>query len=184
MFVAKKSFAQTSSDIVNGAKEIFGPFQLFGPPNPMSIEAQALASAKSLIQTREGLHNPAGYDSENVLTGGIGHKITPADKVTYGQSISQAQIDTWFASDIAVAFNAAKSQAQQIKKYTAPMIAALTSVNFQLGTGWTSTFSNTWNSLRAGNIDDAINRLNQSKWKIQTPVRVADLVQTLQSQFG
>ncbi len=178
------AFLGTAQLVKPAFAEVFGPFLTYGPPVQSSIDIPAFAAAKSLITNREGIHNPAGNDSKGILTVGIGHKVVPGDHIVYGQTVTQAQIDAWFNADIAKAFTAAKSQAKTLGKYTVPMIAALTAVNFQLGIGWTSTFYNTWASLKSGNVQDAINRLKVSDWNSQTPVRVADFIQTIQSQFG
>jgi hypothetical protein len=58
-------------------------------------------------------------------------------------------------------------------------IAALISVNFQLGTGWKNEFFTTYPAIVAGNFSLAIENLRSSKWYRQTPVRVEDFIEAL-----
>jgi len=162
---------------------VFGPFQIFGPPMQSNIDAIAFEKAKAIVREEEGYRKDVYLDSEGKLTVGIGHLVLPSDNLVYGQVISAARVDEFFAQDIAKAFSAAKKQALEARKYTPDFIAALTSVNFQLGTGWTKVFYNTWKDIKAGNISSAISRLNQSDWKKQTPDRVAYFVSVLQQVY-
>ena len=166
------------------AAKMFGPFQVFGPPNPAHIENVAFGLAKQNLVKHEGRRNDVYIDSLGYATVGIGHKVVPADGLRVGQTITDAKIDLLFSQDIAVAFKAAKKQTIELGKYDAALIAALTEVNFQLGTGWTKTFSNTWKLIKSGNVDQAIRNLNQSAWKKQTPVRVAAFVNVLENVYG
>lgn len=88
----------------------------------------------------------------------------------------------FFRTDVAKAFDAARNQAREMNRYNVDMIASLTGVNFQLGTGWVREFSNTWAYLKSGNFSAAISNLKMSLWNKQTPVRVASFISTLQQQ--
>lgn len=155
--------------------------------NDDQMEQQALAIAKSYLITEEGRRDMAYLDSRGILTIGIGHALTANDgdwKV--GDRITQESIDELFAYDISTAFNTAVTQAKEIKKYNAYMIARLTSVNFQLGTGWRSKFPNTWSLIKTGTpetIQKAINAISKSAWAEQTPNRALAFASTLQQQF-
>lgn len=151
-----------------------------------SIDDRAFQEARSLLIAREGRRNDIYKDSLGKLTGGIGHLLTPNELAYYklGDRVTDEQIEQWFQDDIAKAFAAAKQQALELQKYTPGMIAALTSVNFQLGTGWRSKFSNTWARIKSGKIQEAIVALNSSSWAKQTPTRVADFKAALQREFA
>lgn len=164
--------------------ELFGPFITYGPPVQSQIDTQALALARSKIEAAEGYKEIAYLDSRGILTVGIGHRVTAFDSIRLGEKISAQRVQEFFNADIKKAFDAAKSQAKELGKYTPQMIAALTSVNFQLGTGWRSKFKNTWSDLKNGNVNSAISRLNNSDWKEQTPTRVTEFITTLQTQFS
>lgn len=166
------------------AEKAYGPFQVFGPPTQASIDAAALAQAKNELVLHEGRRNDAYLDSKGILTVGIGHKVLPEDNLRLGDRISDEMVERLFAQDTAKAFAAAKEQALELGKYDAGLIAALTSVNFQLGTAWRGKFTNTWNDLKRGNVAGAISRLQQSEWMKQTPVRVAAFIDSLQGAFS
>jgi GH24 family phage-related lysozyme (muramidase) len=148
------------------------------------VEARALAIAKGDIISYEGRRSDAYIDSQGILTIGIGHKVLPSEPYKLGSRISDSQIDAFFTIDIAKAFEAATKQAKELDKYTPVMIAALTSVNFQLGTGWRNKFPNTWTQLVAGNIPVVVNKLLASAWNQQTPVRVASFINAIKSQYA
>lgn len=166
------------------AKKVYGPFQLYGPPMPSTIEATALSLARQNLEKREGYENYVYVDTAGYATVGIGHKVLPEDNLRVGQYVSDAQIAAFFEKDVAKAFSAAKSQALELRKYNADMIAALISVNFQLGTGWRKTFANTWNDLKTDNVQGAIIRLQSSVWRKQTPTRVADFIAAIERNFA
>lgn len=164
--------------------KIFGPFQMFGPVDPSHIDKIAFEKAKALIIEHEGYRNAAYKDTLGFLTVGIGHRVLPEDNIRLGQSISDARVNQLFEKDVSKAFAAAKKQAIELRKYDADLIAALTSVNFQLGTGWTKTFSNTWKLLKTGDAQNAVRNLRQSKWYRQTPNRVAYFIGALNEAYG
>jgi GH24 family phage-related lysozyme (muramidase) len=152
--------------------------------NAQNIDAQAFELAKREIIYHEGNRTTVYRDSLGIPTVGIGHKVLPQDNLKVGDSISTARVNQFFAADIAKAFDAAKSQARELNKYNPQMIASLTSVNFQLGTGWRSKFPNTWSLIKSGNTQAAINNLVKSAWYRQTPNRVTSFVNTLRTQYA
>lgn len=144
----------------------------------------AKQKADRLIRLREGVHNPASGDSLGKLTAGIGHLVTPSDNIKAGQVLSKAQIEKLYAVDFSKAFNAGLQQAKELGKgNNADLIAALASVNFQLGTGWRNKFKNTWAFLKSGQYQRAISNINGSLWARQTPVRTRDFVQAIQQAY-
>lgn len=163
-------------------QDFFGPLEIFGPF--MNIESTALAKAKEELIQHEGRRNDVYRDTRGFLTVGIGHKVIPTDNLVLGQRITDAKIDALFKQDTAVAFEAAKKQAKELGRYTPDFIAALTAVNFQLGTGWKNNFENTYLDLKKGNEESAIRRLKQSAWYNQTPVRVAAFIEAIQEAYA
>jgi GH24 family phage-related lysozyme (muramidase) len=148
------------------------------------IYKQGVALARQNLILREGRRNVAYLDSVGKLTIGIGHLVKPQDNIRLGQRISDAQVDYFFNNDIATAAGAAKSQALELGKYNPDFLAALISVNFQLGTGWFKEFANTYKDLKSGNGAAAISRLNNSLWYSQTPTRVADFQSAIRRNFA
>lgn len=148
------------------------------------IDSEAFYQARSVLRSHEGYREDVYRDTLGFLTVGIGHRVVAKDGLRLGQRITPQQVEAFFAADIAKAFAAAKSQARELGKYTPNMIAALTSVNFQLGTGWRSSFKNTWNALRVGSVESAISRLKVSAWNTQTPVRVASFISAIRQEYA
>lgn len=147
------------------------------------IETMAMERAQQILHLREGFRQDVYRDSLGYLTVGIGHKVLVNDNLEFGQVISKERVWQFFYADVAKAFDAAKKQAKQLGKYTPEMIAALTSVNFQLGTNWTQTFYTTWPALLRGDWYTAEQNLRQSKWYKQTPVRVEDFITEIRRAF-
>ncbi len=146
---------------------------------------QIISGAEGILQGREGRRHDVYLDSKNILTVGIGHKVLASDNLSLGDIISDAQIDSFFSKDSRAAYNAANAQATDLGKTNdATLLIALLCVNFQLGSGWTSKFYNTWAAIKSGNISDAVNRLYQSAWYQETPDRVNDFVAALQQSYG
>ncbi len=157
---------------------------VFGPAKQSDIDTIALLKAKALLKAREGFRRDVYIDSEGFLTVGIGHKVRPEDKLKFGEIATDQRINTWFEQDVKASFDAAKSQAIDLKNYDTDFIAALTSVNFQLGTNWKGKFPNTYNYLKKGQWKKAIANLLDAKWNEQTPVRVADFIAAINKTYG
>lgn len=152
----------------------------------MTLEQYAETLAKQKLKISEGDVNVIYKDTRGFATGGIGHRLTSDELKKYpvGTRISDTQKTVWFVSDSAKAFKAAISQATELGKYTPEFIAALTEVNFQLGTGWKNKFANTYKFLKAGNAKQAIKNLSVSDWAKQTPVRVANFQNAIRKAYS
>lgn len=140
------------------------------------IDAMAMERAQQILQYREGWRLDVYQDSLGFLTVGIGHKVLVSDNLKFGDKITPERAWQFFHADVAKAFDAARKQAKQCGKYTPEFIAALTSVNFQLGTGWTEKFYTTWPALLRGDWYTAEKNLLASLWYKQTPARVEDFI--------
>jgi len=136
------------------------------------------------LKLREGVRTKVYKDSLGKLTVGVGHLVLPEDKLSLGQEISMFAVDTFLQKDMAKALAAAVAQTNQLLYVTrenerATIIKALTAVNFQLGTAWNKTFKNTWRLIVAGKLKDAAEEIKDSRWYVQTPVRVNDFAKAL-----
>lgn len=147
------------------------------------IEALALDSFRKIVRQHEGFELKAYLDSQGILTVGIGHKVVPSDKIKLNDTITIARALSFFEKDVAVAFNAAKSQAQDIGKYTSDFIVALSEVNYQLGSGWKDKFYNTYALLKKGDYKTAVSNLKNSLWHSQTPDRVNNFIASIKSAY-
>jgi lysozyme len=137
-------------------------------------EQQEDAAFEQLMILREGKENTVYRDSLGKPTVGIGHLVLPADNLQVGDQITDARVSAFFQADGAAALAAARTQAAQAGITSSDFIPYLASVNFQLGTRWTSTFPNTWAMIVNGDYDAAADALNGTLWAKQTPVRVQD----------
>lgn len=163
-----------------------------------SIGFQTLADqdakqiAADFVKMREGTRkNPSGNfivykDSEGFLTAGWGHKLvgSEANQFPLGSVVPNSVVEKWYVYDIDNAYSAANSQMAQLPKKSKQLLIALTSVNFQLGTGWRKKFPNTWARLLSGDWQAAISGLQSSLWAKQTPVRVSDFVGAIKSTYA
>lgn len=166
------------------AAQMFGPFLTKGPPTRESIDARAWQLVRDMLIKEEGYENVVYLDSRGFPTVGIGHLVLPEDNLKLGDRISDARIEQLFQRDAQKAFDAAKSQAIDLGRYEPNFIAALTEVNFQLGTGWPRVFANTYTALRSGEWRKAINNIKSSAWAKQTPKRVANFAAAIERAYA
>lgn len=144
----------------------------------------AREKAETLIKSREGFRDTVYADSLGNATVGWGHLVTFADGLRVGDKITIETANRLFDKDFEKAYGAAISQAITLGNTNADLVAALSSVNYQLGTGWVNKFPDTWNLLKTGEYSIAISNLNNSLWNRQTPVRVADFIQSIKGAFA
>src|SRR5690606_34696293 len=133
--------------------------------------------AKDLVRSREGVRNCAYNDSEGKLTIGIGHLVTSGDGYGAGTCLSDAEVEALYDQDFERYYAAAQEQAAALPEPATNshcMTVALASVNYQLGTGWRSNFTDTWAKMEAGDFCGAADNVAASLWAQQTPVRTAD----------
>lgn len=183
LFFPRKAKSGTGTTTL--AKELFGPFQFFGPMIQSSVDNVAWGQLRNSLIQKEGKRNTAYLDSLGKLTVGVGHLVLPSDNIVLGQTISDERVEQLFKQDMTEAFNAARKQAKELGKYTPEFIVALTHVNFQLGVYWnTAKFPNVYNDLKKDNVQSAINRLKQSKWYEQTPIRVTAFINAIQQTYA
>jgi lysozyme len=136
---------------------------------------------RNLMMLREGCRTTVYSDSRGLPTVGIGHLVVPADNLQLDDVISMDRVNALFASDSGGALSAAWAQAGQAGIRSTDFIPYLASVNFQLGTNWTTTFPNTWQMIVDGHYDDAAGALEGTIWQHQTPVRVQDFQTALRA---
>lgn len=126
-------------------------------------------------RAREGYSNRVYADSLGKPTVGIGHLVLPEDNLKLGDVISDERVMEFWHKDSAGAFGAAMKQAESAGICDPCFVAALASVNYQMGTGWRKKFPTIWALIEAGRYDEAADRLEGTLWNRQTPVRVRDI---------
>lgn len=144
--------------------------------NTLAVDTDAL------LRGREGFKSSVYLDSLGNATAGYGHLLSEVEKRQYpvGTEIPQEQLDAWYAADTAKAEKAASSQLGRLN-LPDEALPVLTSMNYQLGTGWIKEFPNTARAIRQGDYETAINNIAESKWAEQTPVRAQDAIDMLYS---
>lgn len=147
------------------------------------IIEEARAEMRRELELEEGYRTTVYLDTRGLATVGIGHLVLPQDNLKVGDVISDARVEEFYRNDSEKAFQAAIKQADDLGRFTPEFIVALVSVNYQLGTGWTSTFRNTYNKLRSGDWQGAIANLRVSRWAEQTPRRVANFTAAIEDAF-
>jgi GH24 family phage-related lysozyme (muramidase) len=152
-----------------------------GTQPSQDVQDRVKAAFRQLMVLREGERTTVYLDTRRLPTVGIGHLVVPADNLRVGDAISEERVDELFAADSADALDAAWSQAEQAGITSSDFIPYLASVNFQLGTGWTGKFPNTWKMIEEGRYDDAANALGGTLWQQQTPTRVKDFQEALRA---
>lgn len=147
-----------------------------------------------LLHKREGFVPAVYEDSLGKKTLGYGHLVRgnrkyklvdgttkKGSELEVGDEIAPEQIEELFRKNVKTAYEAAKSQAEEAGIDDPEFLKVLTSVNYQLGTGWTKVFKTSWPAIKRGDFDTAIEGISNSKWAQQTPVRVRDFIEVLES---
>ena len=154
----------------------------FNPP-PIADQGGGLRHsyniALSNIIRREGFRTTVYEDSLGNPTVGVGHLVKPEDGLRVGDSITKEQARDHLERDARSAYRASQQQMAEARITDPGMLEALTAVNFQLGPGWTKTFSNSWALIKEGRYNEAASRLRESDWYKQTPERVRDFQSAL-----
>lgn len=150
----------------------------------MKVNTVDMVLLKKLLTLREGRVESVYKDSLGYPTAGIGHLLTGADKRRYavGDPVPAALVDSWFEQDVKRFIDLTLRHIEQlgILKGYPEFVVALCSANFQLG-NFKAAFPNTFNRIKAGNIDAAVQAVQRSLWARQTPTRTKDFVMGLRS---
>jgi lysozyme len=136
-----------------------------------------------LCCAREGIRETVYLDHLGKPTAGIGHLLTEEERKKYrvGEKIPMEIISDWYQKDLLKALGAARAQANEIGAESEFFIAALASVNFQLGTAWYKIHKKTWRLLTEQNWQEAAKEVTKSVWYKQTPNRVEDFQRAILS---
>lgn len=138
-----------------------------------------MANFEQLMRRREGVRLEVYLDSLRKPTVGIGHLVTPEDKLKVGDKITQQQVSAFFKEDGAEAIAAAKRQAGLAGIKSVDFVVYLASVNFQLGPRWYRRFRKSWQLILDGQYEQAAASLTATRWFRQTPIRVKDFQRAL-----
>lgn len=132
---------------------------------------------------REGYRRRVYLDSLGKPSIGIGHLVLPGDHIKLDEQISKERVEELFVRDTQKALAKSVKQMEEIGVKTPEFLAALISVNFQLG-DFSVKFKNSYQLLKEGKYDEVINNLRGSIWMRQTPVRVKDFIKAIEAIKG
>ena len=174
------------------------PSMLARPEEPVNNqdETKDLESIAALIKQEEGdldtvvsdeyVKNKKGKlvrktEGATTFVAGYGHQMTAEDLEKYppGSKVPKEQRELWFKEDLAKKYKAALAQKEQLPIKDKSLLERLTSVNFQLGTGWTKKFPKAWDAMTKGLWDVAANEIEDSKWAREQTTPRAKLFSSL-----
>ncbi len=148
-------------------------------PGAIASDDDVERAFEQLIVDREGRETKVYRDSLGKPTVGIGHLVVPADGLEVGDVISGEQVEAFFLDDSQAAMAAARAQVAEAGIDDPRFLPYLASVNFQLGTGWNLVFKKTWALILDRRYDEAATEAANSKWAVQTPIRLKDFQNAL-----
>ena len=174
------------------------PSMLARPEEPVDNQDEAidLESIATLIKQEEGdldtvvsdeyVKNKEGKlvrktEGATTFVSGHGHQMTAEDLEKYppGSKVPKEQRELWFKEDLAKKYKAALAQKEQLPIKDKSLLERVTSVNFQLGTGWTKKFPKAWDAMTKGLWDVAANEIEDSKWAREQTAPRAKLFSSL-----
>ena len=155
---------------------------------------------EDIVNLEGGIHKRVYYDSEGILTAGLGHKLVGDELHLYGhgQEVPDWQIKKWYEEDMAKIRRTAMKSIEDMKldpetDLGREMLRTMESVHFQGGPGMFSPkgkFKGTWGHMAANRWEEAAKELMRTSsgqrvdpnnpahaghWAVQTPVRAKAL---------
>ena len=127
-----------------------------------------------LVQKHEGCDAEPYDDSRGFLTVGIGHNLVahPLPDETY--PLTTQRIQEIFAADMQDVVTGLAQKIPWLQQLDEVRQAGLIDMSFEMGVDGVLEFSNTLASIRAGNWQDAHDRMLQSRWDKQVPGRAEE----------
>ena len=136
------------------------------------------------LKTREGWETEVYIDTEGNPTAGMGHLLTPAERVIYaeGETVPAQVLARWTKADSESAYTAAIAQSTELGIASDKgFVTVMTSVNYQLGIYWRTKFPQTWKAIKDKKWAVAARMVMDSKWASQTPSRAREFAEALQN---
>ena len=153
---------------------------LFNPRQRVIDEALNIWRNHAIL--REGKRLRVYKDSLGKPTVGIGHLVRKSDNLKVGDIIGEELCEKFFVKDSKRALKTSIRQSDELGIFSAEFLAALISVNFQLG-DWSKVFYGSYPKLVNGDWRACVLGLKRSLWNRQTPVRVKDFVNAIEKEF-
>ena len=139
-----------------------------------------------MLKDELNMYDIAEYKDFNIPN--IGSRKVAFDSLGNPIKLDKATNTKWLKEDSKKAIEAARKQAEQFGISNGRFIEALGSVNFQLGANWVNKFPSAVEALKQKNYDEAIKQIKtgsgkdgKSQWFLQTPARVLDFEEAINS---
>lgn len=140
-------------------------------PTHNAIDLQQL---RKEVRRDEGYKNHVYLDTEDNLTGGIGHLIMPEDPehgAAVNTPIPEFRINEWFSSDVSQAISDARAVVESFDIHPRSVKHALVNMAFNMGRTRLSGFKNTLALINAGRYEEASSEALNSRWADQVGPR-------------
>lgn len=128
-------------------------------------------------------------DSLGIPTGGIGHRLTPAELTIYqvGDSLKEEVVDKWWRDDYRIALMGIAKHLHDFNDYPPLAQLAIWNFAFQLGADAFDNFPRATKALQERRWADAadewefadVEMMRKSKWYLETPARCLQEVHRL-----
>ena len=137
-----------------------------------------------LLREREGWRDAVYLDTNGNPTAGLGHLLNDAERQAYpvGSVVPDGVLQAWAVEDVAWASGCAADVCRRMGGCTAKLRAVAGSMCFQLGPAWPDRFPELWEAMQARRWKDAAALAKETRWAEQTPKRVADLADALDTE--
>lgn len=129
----------------------------------------------------------ATSDQGGNATIGVGHLITDGDPWTYGDCLTDAEVQTLFEQDVDERLDVTYQQMAQLGLNCEEFFIRLFNMVYQAGNSWnrTSWAGPAWQQMELGNYDEAADHLAGTYWATtQTPTRAAEFINALRDLDG
>lgn len=131
------------------------------------------------IKKHEGVKNVSYKDSDNLLTGGVGHLLRQNEIELYplGTPIPEAQVNKWLEQDTVTALKIAQTLCNDVwADLTDVRKRALVDLAYNLGQTRLAKFTNFLAAMNRSDFDRAAAELKNSKWYSQVGRRGPNIV--------
>ena len=144
---------------------------------------------KQDVIVAEGQTHTVYADTRGNLTVGIGHEVTPADKLKLGDKVTDEQIDKFYKRDYAKVVESLDKHFPKWKSWHELAQLAVMNFLYQLGPDAPKTFPRATTYLNDENWNEAADewlwadqeRMRHSRWYHETPARCQQEVNRLRA---
>jgi len=147
----------------------------------VSLTGNVQKDTISQLKVDEDVRQDVYRDTKGNLTVGVGHLVTLADNLRFGDTIPIDKVNEYLNQDYATVERAAANVVPDIASMPENVQCALVNMAYNMGGGGLAEFHNTIAKLRSGDYEGAANNLVQSKWYTETGVRAMRIVYSIRN---